>query len=167
MLMLCLHHALQVAIPKEDPNMRIRLLPIVVAALALSPTLPLAAESVPLTQPGPDAAQISGRPGYLVQDMYPVRIIRINGQNIQPRDFVWLEPGRYELRVEPVRGADPLFSRNPERGRERRGTVATRSEAFSIELEVEAGKTYEVRARYNRHGSDGIPWSTVLWRIDE
>lgn len=141
---------------------------ITLAILVVSLALPLAAQSLPTTNPGPHAARINGAPGQIGQDLYPVRVVAIDGRNIQPRDVLWLEPGRYELRVlvEIPRGRS--FPRHPaETQRWRRADAQTRHEAMTIELEVEAGKTYQIRSRYNRDDSEGIPFSTVLWRIEE
>ena len=146
-------------------NWRVR---VALAALALVLALPLSAQSLPTTSPGPDAAQINGAPGQVSKDLYPVRFVAIDGRNIQPRDVLWLEPGRYELRVlaEIPRGLS--FPRHPaETQRWRRADAQTRRQAMTIELEVEAGKTYQIRSRYNRRESDAIPFSTVLWRIED
>lgn len=150
--------------------MTFRTLPILLAAAAVSLMLavPAAAQSLPTTQPGPHAAQINGAPGKTTQDLFAVRIVEINGRNIQPRQTLWLEPGRYELRVlvDIPRGLS--FPRHPgESQRWRRADSATRREALSIELEVEAGKTYQIRARYNREDRSDVPFSTVLWRVEE
>ena len=148
--------------------MKFRHFYIALAALALIVAMPVAAERLPTTNPGSHAAQISGTPGRVTEDIFPVRIAEIDGRNIRPRETLWLEPGRYEFRVlvdvpsgalGPRQGIDSL--------RWRAAGAETRREALTIELEVEAGKIYQIRARYNRQGGEGFPWSTVLWRVDE
>lgn len=140
----------------------------VAAALACWIALPASAQLLPTTQPGPHAAQINGAPGKLTQDLYAVRIVEINGRSIQPRQTLWLEPGRYDLRVLVDIPRGTAFPRHPgETQRWRRADSETRRQALSIELEVEAGKTYQIRARYNRQDRRGVPFATVLWQIEE
>jgi len=143
-------------------------LSVATVALALCLAMPAAAQSLPTTHPGPHAAQISGTPGLVTQDLFAVRIVEINGRNIQPRDVMWLEPGRYELRVLVNIPRGQSFPRHPgETQRWRRADAETRRQALTIELELEAGKTYQIRARYNREEREGVPFSTVLWRVEE
>ncbi len=115
---------------------------------------------VPTTQPGPDAARLSGSPGKAVSDLFEVRFIEINGENIQPREFIWLEPGTYTVKVailanstQPrMRGAGAAMDQGPE--------------GYNmIDLELEAGKTYQIRGRYNREKPEA-PYSVVLYRVD-
>lgn len=148
--------------------MTFTLIRIALAALALGLALPVDAQRFPTTNPGPHAAQISGTPGKALEDLAAVRIIAIDGRNLtQPRSVLWLEPGRYELRVQAVPQRGQRRSRPGEFQRSRRTDAEARREALSITLEVEAGKTYQIRARYNRADTEGVPYSTVLWRIEE
>lgn len=136
--------------------------------VSMSLATPLAAQVLPTTHPGPHAAQVKGAPGRITQDIYPVRIVEINGRNIQPRDVIWLEPGRYEMRVQVEIPNGPSTRRHPgDTLRWRNADAETRREALTIELDLEAGKTYEIRARYNRRETEGFAWSTVLWRVEE
>ncbi len=148
--------------------MKFRHFHIALAALALVLAMPVDAQRLPTTNPGPHAAQINGAPGKVTEDIFPVRIVEINGRNIQPRQTIWLEPGRYEFRVlvDIPRGLS--FPRSPADSRRwRQADPQTRREALTIELEVEAGKTYQIRARYNSRETEEFAWSTVLWRIEE
>ncbi len=141
----------------------------IVAVVLLSAALPLSASGLPTTSPGENAAKISGIPGQFGEDLYPVRFVEIDGRNIQPREVLWLEPGRYELTVliQTRRGFAPVAAPpGIRRNWERAGPEARRA-ATTIEVEVEAGKTYQIRARYNREERRGIPYSTVLWRVEE
>lgn len=147
--------------------MNLRHFGIALVTFGLVVAMPVAAERVQTTNPGPHAAQISGTPGKVTEDIFPVRIAQINGRNIHPRETLWLEPGRYEFRVQvdipsgalgPRQGIDSL--------RWRSASAEARREAMTIELEVEAGNTYQIRARFNRQGGDNLSWSTVLWRVD-
>lgn len=129
----------------------------VLLALAL-PRATLADDPVRTVQPGPDAAQLSGSPGRPNQDIFEVRFIEINGNNIVPREFLWLEPGTYTIRVV----INAQHTRPPQRKISRRDESST----YVIELELEAGKTYQVRGRYNRDDPEP-PYSVILYKVDE
>ncbi|NGX14969.1 hypothetical protein [Wenzhouxiangella sp. XN24] len=129
-----------------------------VALIGLLPVT-LQADDFETVNPGPDAAQISGRPGNEVQDIYPVNFIEINGKNLIPRSILWLEPGSYTIKVQ-VLATQP----RPPAARARRHQDYPGHNV--IELELEAGKTYEIRARFNK-GSEGPPYSVILHRVDE
>jgi hypothetical protein len=113
----------------------------------------------PTTNPGPDAGQIVGSPAAPARDLYPVNIVEIDGNNILPREVLWLKPGKYEFTVsgtitEPQR---PRLRRNPRF--EKRGLN-------KIEVVVEAGKTYHLAVRYT--GEDRrAPYSTVVHLVEE
>ncbi|MGY6555421.1 MAG: hypothetical protein ACXIUM_12970 [Wenzhouxiangella sp.] len=140
----------------------------VVSVVALAFAFPLVAGGVPTTHPGPHAAQISGAPGKVTHGVFAVRFAEIDGRRMDPRDVIWLEPGRYELRVLVDIPPDQPFGRRPgESLRWQRADADSRRQALTIEIEVEAGKTYQIRARHNRDEGRGIPFTTVLWRIDE
>ncbi len=132
------------------------ILPILLVAL-----LPVSAqaEDFETVSPGPDAAKISGRPGIEVQDIYAVNFIEINGQNIIPRSILWLEPGSYTIKVQ-ILATQP----RPPASRAKRHQDYPGHNV--IELELEAGKTYEIRARFNK-GSEGPPYSVILHRVEE
>jgi len=131
---------------------------LVCALLAM--TLPLAApaEGVPTTRPGPDAAQISGSPAKRNQDLFAVRFVEINGNNISPREFLWLEPGTYRIRAVIL----AAHTRPPQRSV---GPRREDPEQYVIELELEAGKTYQIRGRYNRDNPDQ-PYSVILYKVE-
>lgn len=119
------------------------------------------AQRLPTTSPGPDAAAIAGTPGKATQDLFGVRFVAIDGRNIQPREIMWLEPGRYELRV--VIDAD--FSRM---GPIRRPGRESRAVDHIIEVELEAGKRYQIRARYNRGERDPAEaYNIIVWKVEE
>ena len=135
---------------------------LIALALVLAVTLagPVSAQSLPTTQPGPDAAQLSGGLGQSLQDVYGVVFVGIDGTNIQPRRELWLEPGRYELTVT----IDASFFRSPRPGI-RRSQI--QRGANKIEVEVEAGKTYEIRGVFNRDKPVDEAFSVVVWRVTE
>ena len=119
------------------------------------------AQRLPTTSPGPDAAVIVGTPEKATQDLFSVRFVGIDGRNIQPREIMWLEPGRYELRVV----IDANFSRM---GPIRRPAQDRRSVDRTIEVELEAGKRYHIRARYNREESDPAEaYNIIVWKVEE
>lgn len=137
-------------------------------ALALALAMPAVAQGIPTTTPGPQAAQVTGTPGSATDDILPIRIIEVNGRNIQPREVLWLEPGRYEFRVQVDLPRGQAFRRSPtDNLRWRTAGAQTRRQAMTIELDLEAGKTYDIRVRYNRKEQEAFPWSTVLWRVSE
>ena len=57
-------------------------------------TMSLMAQSAlaasPMTNPGPGAGQIVGSPAAPSRDLYPVEIVAIDGENIIPRNVLWL-----------------------------------------------------------------------------
>lgn len=127
------------------------------------------ARDLPTTSPGPDAAQVSGVPGQFNQDLYPVKFVQIDGRNIQPRENLWLRPGQYELTVliQATDGFRPASTPPGIRRNWDRASKQDRRAATTIDVELEAGKTYEIRARYNAEEREAIPYSTVLWKIEE
>ena len=133
-------------------------------AIALSVVLGLVAPmsaraaGVPTTHPGPHAAQITGSPALRNQDIFEVRFVEINGNNIVPREFLWLEPGTYRIRVTIL----AQHTRPPQR---QVGPPREDPEHNIIELELEAGKTYHVRGRFNR-GNPDQPYSVILHKVE-
>lgn len=135
--------------------MRKRLITILAtAALALG-AFAAHAGSLPTTQPGPHAAQINGKPGARAQDIYGVEFIEINGQNIPPRSAIWLQPGEYELTVRIVAAGTRHNLMWRTRDRENYNT---------IKLTLEAGKTYEIRAKLDRHDRRS-PYKVIVHNI--
>lgn len=127
------------------------------------------ARELPTTTPGPDAARISGVPGQFDQDLFPVSFVEIDGRNIQPREHLWLKPGRYEVTV-LIQARDGFRPASTPPGIRRnwdRASAAERRAATTIDVELEAGKTYQIRARYNAEEREGIPYSTVVWKIED
>ncbi len=131
-------------------------------ALMMAVSLSMTTEArVPTTQPGPDAARLSGSPGKSTEDIFEVRFVEINGENILAREFLWLEPGTYTVKVtiladmtQPrIRDLDVVRDEQPE--------------GYNvIDLELEAGKTYHVRGRYNKDNPE-MPFSTILHRVED
>jgi len=117
------------------------------------------AASLPTTQPGPHAAHVSGVPGNSIKDIMEVRVVAIDGRNISPRAHLWLEPGSYELTV--LIDADTTQSAHP--------GAAIRHHRLEpgynkIEVELEAGFTYEIRALYNREDREN-PYTVVVHEV--
>jgi hypothetical protein len=121
---------------------------------------PAAGQLLPTARPGPDAAQVTGSPGFPGQGIFSVRFVEINGRNIQPREVIWLEPGSYQFKVT----IKAWHTRSSPRRRAR--TARDRTDYNVIELELEAGKNYHVRARYNPE-NPGEPYSVILYRVDD
>lgn len=116
------------------------------------------AQALPLTQPGPDAAQLVGFPGYPANELYEVTFIMIDGRNIAgDRDVLWIEPGRYQVTVRSkVRRPPGMSWRNP---RSRRDT-----DYNTVELVLEAGKTYQILQKYV-DDREPTRYITVLHRV--
>lgn len=135
--------------------------PLAILSILLAALLPAAAhaDGFKTVSPGPDAAQISGIPGLPGQDIFEVNFIEINGQNIVPRNTLWLEPGTYTIKVQILAEfrRPPAYSASWLRDYPGHNV---------IELELEAGKAYQIRGRFNREG-EGAPFSVVLHRVDE
>lgn len=132
---------------------------VIVGLLAAASTVQ--AQRLPTTSPGPDAAVIVGTPEKATQDLFSVRFVGIDGRNIQAREIMWLEPGRYELRV----AIDANFSRM---GPIRRPSRDRRTVDHVIEVELEAGKRYHIRARYNRGERDPAEaYNIIVWKVEE
>lgn len=127
--------------------------------LAMSSAVAAQFERLPTTSPGPDAAVVVGTPGARASDLFEVRFTAINGRQISPREALWLEPGTYELTVSIIadfRASAPLSLRR------RQSTTQN-----TIELELEAGKTYHVLGRFLRAGENAGNYSVILHRVEE
>jgi hypothetical protein len=139
--------------------MNIRSLLFLAAAL-LAGFLPhaAAADRVKTVMPGPGAAQIVGAPGFPTRDLFSVVFVEINGQNVSPRNVMWLEPGSYRITVliEAAQTRPPQVRRRP----------VDEPGYNVIELELEAGKTYHIRGRYHRDNPDA-PYSVILHQVEE
>ncbi|MBB6087538.1 hypothetical protein [Wenzhouxiangella marina] len=112
----------------------------------------------PITQPGPDAAQINGGPESPGRDLFEVEFTAIDGDNISPRQLLWLEPGRYVItvRVDARYTTAPDWQiRQPNRD----------DDYVSFEIELEAGKRYDIRGRYNRNDRRH-PYDVIVDRIE-
>lgn len=134
-----------------------RTITLLAAAGLLSGAFIAQAAPVPTTTPGPHAAMIIGEPGTRARDLYDVEFIAIDGQNIPSRSTIWLEPGKYELTVRII-------------AQDTRSTLMRRTrddEGYNtIEVALEAGKTYEIRAKFNRTDRRS-PYTVVVHRVVE
>lgn len=118
------------------------------------------AHALPLTSPGPDAAQLIGSPGFPGSDLYEVSFIAIDGQTlVGDRDWLWIEPGRYEITVRmKVINPQGLGFRRPER---------RPTEGYNkIEIVAEAGKTYHILGQYD-DSSRPATYSTILHQVTD
>ncbi len=136
-----------------------RILTIAFTAL-LAALLPLAAQAdrVKTVKPGPEAAQIVGSPGFPTKDLFAVTFVEINGQNISPRDVMWLEPGTYRITV-LIEAAQTRPQQVRRRPRDEPGYNI-------IELELEAGKIYHIRGRFHRDDPEQA-YSVILHKVEE
>lgn len=120
--------------------------------------LPALAES-PFTQPGPDSAMVAGTPGRPAQDIYPVRFVEIDDDNIVPRETMWLKPGKYTFTVSAMISDPPGLNAM-------RGRVRTQEGINEIEVVVEAGKAYYIGAHYEGRERDK-PYNLVVYRVED
>lgn len=128
------------------------------AGLALFAVLP--AHALPLTDPGTDAAQLVGSPGFPGSDLYEVSFIAIDGQTIVgDRDWLWIEPGTYTITVRmKVINPQGLGFRRPER---------RRTEGYNtIEIVAEAGRTYHILGKYDDTNRPAT-YSTILHEVTD
>lgn len=131
---------------------------LVIPALLLAFSSAALAER-PFAQPGADAAMITGAQGRPAADIFPVRFVEIDGENIGSREVFWLKPGKYELKVQPrMRNIGGLQTM--------RGRVREDRDINVIEVVVEAGKSYYIGARSNPLDRR-VPYTPVLYRVDD
>ena len=115
-------------------------------------------DDLPFAKPGPDSAMIVGAVGRRANYIYPVDFIEIDGQNIHPREVMWLEPGEYELTVRAFVTDPPGLRRN---------TRIRGSEGHNrITVVVEAGKEYSIGAKYDS-STPMRPFNTVLYKVED
>ena len=130
-----------------------------VTLLGLGALIPASshAERLPFAKPGPDSAQVNGAPGVRAQDIYAVEFIAIDGRNIPPRQTLWLQPGEYELTVRVLATQtrhNLMWRTRGEDGYNR------------ITVELEPGKTYDIRALFERSDRRS-PYSVVVHNVSE
>lgn len=119
----------------------------------------MAAGFVDLARPGPDSATITGIPGAPTQNLYPVRFVAVDDQQINgPREVIWLEPGKYTLTVSAVVTNRP--------GTRYRSRADQRDDENKIEIEVEAGKHYEVYS-LSENGPNGYTFRPVVHKVSD
>lgn len=116
-----------------------------ILALFMLTTLGLGALAAPAdaaeTREPENLAMLVGSPEYPARDLFEVEFFAVDGENISPREVIWLEPGRHVITVRvPHQFTESLINQ-----RRRKWT-----EYADIELELEAGKIYDIRGRYNR-----------------
>lgn len=123
-------------------------------------TAPVLAD-LPLTQPGPDAAQLVGRPGKPGSDLYRVQFIAIDGRTIVgDREILWVEPGKYEITVRAIiKRPGGLSFKQP--------NYRPEDDYNKIELVVEAGKDYHILAKYDRSERSRVNYNTVLYKVED
>lgn len=86
-------------------------------------------------------AMLVGSPEYPARDLFAVEFFAVDGENISPREIIWLDPGRHVITVRvPQQFTESLINQRRRKW----------DEYADIELDLEAGKIYEIRGRYNR-----------------
>jgi len=127
-------------------------------AAAATSTVQAQDDELPFAKPGKNSAMIVGALGRPAQYVYPVEFIEIDGQNIYPREVMWLKPGEYELTVRAIITNPPGLRRNT-RFRESEGHNR-------ITVVVEAGKEYSIGVKYD-NSEPTRPFNTVLYRVED
>jgi len=113
---------------------------------------------LPFAKPGPEAAMIVGAVGSRANFIYPVDFTAIDGQNIHPREVMWLKPGEYELTVRAFVTDAPGL---------RRGVRSRSAEGNDrINVAVESGKEYSIGAKYDPKAPAG-PYKTVVYQVKD
>lgn len=104
-----------------------------------------------------EKAMLVGSPGYPNRDLFAVEFFAVDGKNISPRDVIWLEPGTHVITVRvPERFTESVINQRRQKW----------TDYVDIELELEAGKIYDIRGRYNRTDRDN-PYDLVVDRVRE
>ncbi|HSH26936.1 MAG TPA: hypothetical protein VK972_04070 [Wenzhouxiangella sp.] len=113
----------------------------------------------PFANPGEGAGSIVGTPAQPARDIYPVKVVAIDGEQIIPREVFWLEPGKYTLTVSALITNPPGLSAM-------RGRMYEDDDINKIDVVVEAGKTYYIGAHFT--GKDRrAPYNTVVYRVED
>jgi len=123
------------------------------AIFVLSPSLYAGS----FAKPGAQSAQINGGPGSPNRDVFAIEFTAIDGDEIFPRDILWLEPGAYEItaRVDQAyTDSPPRVFHNP----------PTQDEYVTFQLDLEAGKFYNIRGQYNRNNRQR-PYDIIVDRV--
>jgi hypothetical protein len=118
----------------------------------------LATAAVPTAAPGPESAQINGGPASPNRDVFAVEFTAIDGDNISPRDVLWLEPGTYRITVR----VDEEFTVSPAWQINR---PQTQDDYVSFDLTLEAGQRYDIRGQYNRNNRNQ-PYNIIVDRVE-
>lgn len=135
-----------------------QLIQVLAGLLIAMAAFPALADS-PFAQPGAESGMVAGTPGRPAQDIYPVRVVEIDGNNIIPREVMWLKPGKYTFTVSAE-------ITNPRGLNAPRGRVRVEEGINEIEVVVEAGKAYYIGAHYD--GKDrSKPYTLVVYRVED
>jgi len=102
---------------------------------------------------------VVGSVGKRAEYIYPVEIVEVDGNNLFPREAVWLKPGKHTV---TVRG----FVTNPPGLRSAsRFNLRQDESSNTIELVVEEGKTYMIGLK-NEPRETTQPYRVVLYRVE-
>lgn len=102
-----------------------------------------------------DRAMLVGSPGFPNRDLFAVEFFAVDGKNMPPRDVIWLEPGTHVITVRvPEQFTESVINQRRQKW----------TDYVDIELELEAGKIYDIRGRYNRTDRDN-PYDLVIDRV--
>ncbi|GAB4173695.1 MAG: hypothetical protein Kow0020_08980 [Wenzhouxiangellaceae bacterium] len=116
----------------------------------------LAPQSARLQETG-NSVMLVGSPGYPARDLFPLEFLGVDGRNIPPRDVLWVEPGKRRLKVRvPARYTESLIGQKRNQW----------PDHVVIELELEGGKIYQLRGRWNRTDRDH-PYDIVIESVED
>lgn len=115
------------------------------------------------TSPREPHGKVSGDLGQPTRDIYPVRIVRLNGHNIPAggREMLWLTPGEYELQLSVTAR---MLRAAPGNLRPRRD-----ERMQPLQLTVEEGASYRIGAMHlhDQPGTGRRAWAPVVWKITD
>jgi hypothetical protein len=108
-------------------------IPLVIALLGLG--------AVAFAEDPQGQAMLVGSPGSPARDLFAIEFTAVDGRNIPARDVLWVDSGTRLITVRvPARFTEPQVQQQRQKW----------DDYVDIELELEAGKVYELRGRYNR-----------------
>lgn len=109
--------------------------------------------------PSESSAKIVMNNSINARQLFPVKLLMINGENISNRDnTVWLHPGEYELRFSTVINGD--YTQKIMGLKERRGL---KDLANTLKIKVEADKSYYVG--FDASSTQTEDWGPVVYQV--
>lgn len=109
--------------------------------------------------PSEPSAKIVMNHGINAKQLFPVRLLMVNGENVIVRDdTVWLQPGMYELRFATSINSD--YTKQIMGLKERRGLKDLPN---TLNIKVEADKSYYVA--FDASSTETEEWGPVVYKV--